>query len=218
MASLRNRIASRLPTRLRERVGNENEYELATRYLGGLEGVEIGAAAHNRYPVDAINVDRAATPHRSYEAEQMRLAGSVADIDIVAEGDSLPLPDKSTDFVLASHVIEHFPDPVSALIEWERVATRYIFLVVPHRDRTFDAGRPITGVPELLERHANGFASDEDRHWSVWDCASFVELCSAIGLEVVATEDPDRKVGNGFSVVIAVDPETPLGERGLQAS
>lgn len=218
MTSLRRRVASRLPRNVREAVSGGPKYELATRYLDGLTGIEIGGAAHNRYPVDAINVDRAPAPDEAYRDAQMSLAGRVAHVDVVAEGDDLPLPDKSTDFVLASHVIEHFPDPVAALLEWERVATRYIFLVVPHRDRTFDADRPITPVGELLERHAAGFSSDEDRHWSVWDCAAFVELCQAIGLEVVATEDPDRKVGNGFSVVIAVDPATPLGERGLQAA
>ncbi len=131
-------------------------------------------------------------------------------IDLVAPGDDLPFKDKTVDFVLASHVIEHFPDPVKALLEWERVARRYVFVVAPHRDRTFDAERPLTTVDELLERHATGFTSDEDRHWSVWTCESFVELCERIGLRVVETEDPDRKVGNGFAVVIEVDPETPL--------
>lgn len=211
MASLRARLGRRLPGKVGAVVGGPGSYELATRYLDGLRGIEIGAAAHNRYPVDAINVDRSPVPHRSYEEEQLRLAGEVATVDLVAEGDRLPLPDKSTDFVLASHVIEHFPDPVGALLEWERVATKYILIVVPHHERTFDAGRPLTSVDELMRRHEEGFTSDEDRHWSVWDCAGFVALCREVGLDVVATEDPDRKVGNGFTVVVAVDPDRPLG-------
>lgn len=208
---LRERVASGLPPRLRSRLPGRRRYELATRYLDGLQGIEIGASAHNAFPVEALNVDRYGESDTVYKEEELRLAGRIAEVDIVAPGDRLPLPDKSTDFVLASHVIEHFPDPVAALLEWERVARRYLFVVVPHRDRTFDAGRPITGADELLERHAAGLRSEEDRHWSVWDCASFVELCRRIGLEVVATEDPDLKVGNGFAVVIAVDPDRPLG-------
>jgi len=211
VATLRARLGRRIPGKAGDAFAGTGSYELATRYLDGLSGIEIGAAAHNRYPVEAINVDRAATPHHSYEKEQMRLAGRVAAVDLVAEGDRLPLPDKSTEFVLASHVIEHFPDPVGALLEWERVATRYLFIVVPHHERTFDAGRPLTPVDELMRRHDEGLTSEEDRHWSVWDCAGFVDLCRAVGLEVVATEDPDRKVGNGFAVVVAVDPEQPLG-------
>ncbi|MFM9165023.1 MAG: methyltransferase domain-containing protein, partial [Solirubrobacterales bacterium] len=170
MATLRARLGQRIPGKAGDALAGSDSYELATRYLDGLSGIEIGAAAHNRYPVEAINVDRAATPHRSYQEEQMRLAGRVAAVELVAEGDRLPLPDKSTDFVLASHVIEHFPDPVGALLEWERVATRYLFIVVPHHERTFDSGRPLTSTDELMRRHEEGFASDEDRHWSVWDC------------------------------------------------
>ncbi|MFM8761754.1 MAG: methyltransferase domain-containing protein [Solirubrobacterales bacterium] len=211
MTSLRRAVGRHLPERLRGAGPFGPRYELATRYLGGLRGIEIGGAAHNRYPVEAINVDRAPVPDAAYREAQMELAGEVATVDLVAEGDRLPLPDKSTDFVLASHVIEHFPDPVGALLEWERVATRYLFIVVPHHERTFDSGRPLTSANELMRRHEEGFASDEDRHWSVWDCAGFVDLCRRLGLEVVATEDPDRKVGNGFAVVIAVDPDRPIG-------
>jgi hypothetical protein len=80
-------------------------------------------------------------------------------------------------------------------------------VVVPHRDRTFDRDRPPTPVHELLERHAAGFTSSEDRHWSVWTAESFVELCEKVGLAVVEVQDPDDKQGNGFAVVIRVSPE-----------
>jgi SAM-dependent methyltransferase len=210
MGAIRNRAVALLPLRLRWRLGQRREYELAARYLGGLSGVEIGGCAHNRFPVDAINIDRYAQMDTIYKDEERRLSGTALAVDLVAPGDDLPLEDNSVDFVLASHVIEHFPDPIKALLEWNRVATDYIFLVVPHRDRTFDSDRELTPVDELLERHASGFRSDEDRHWSVWNCESFVELCQRIGLTVVETEDPDKKVGNGFAVVISVSAERPL--------
>ena len=104
--------------------------------------------------------------------------------------------------MLASHVIEHFPDPIRALAEWRRVARRYIVLVVPHRDRTFDRERPLTPLAELVERHAAGFESDEDRHWSVWTLESFTELCVHMRLPVLEALDPDDKTGNGFMVVL----------------
>ena len=210
MGWLRDRLVGRLPERTRWQLLQRPRYELAARYLGGLKGIEIGGAAHNAYPVDAINVDRYPEMDTMYKDQERRLSGRAMGIDLVAPGDDLPFKDKTVDFVLASHVIEHFPDPVKALLEWERVARRYVFVVAPHRDRTFDSERPLTTVDELLERHATGFTSQEDRHWSVWTCESFVELCERIGLRVVETEDPDRKVGNGFAVVIEVDPQTPL--------
>jgi SAM-dependent methyltransferase len=183
------------------------DYLLARRYLGGLHGIEIGASAHNRFSVKALNVDRYLDMNTVYKQAERRVSGRALRVDVAALGDELPFADKSVDFVLASHVIEHFPDPIKALREWDRVARRYVFLVVPHRDRTFDSDRPLTPVDELLERHAAGFRSQEDRHWSVWSCESFLELCQRMGLVVVETEDPDLKVGNGFAVVIRTDPE-----------
>ena len=210
MGALRNRVVAVLPLRLRWWLGQRREYQIAVRYLGGLSGVEIGGSAHNRFPVDAINIDRYAQMDTIYKDEERRLSGRALAVDIVAPGDDLPLEDDSVDFVLASHVIEHFPDPIKALLEWERVASKYVFLVVPHRDRTFDSDRELTPVDELIERHASGFTSDEDRHWSVWSCESFVELCQRIGLTGIETEDPDKKVGNGFAVVIAASAAPSL--------
>ena len=179
-----------------------------TRYLTGLKGIEIGASSHNNYFLDAINVDRWGARDTPYKQEERMLALHAAKVDVVAPGDALPFDADAVDFVFSSHVLEHFPDPIRALLEWQRVARRYVVAVVPHRDRTFDADRDLTTVDELLERHRAGFRSDEDRHWTVWTCESFLELCDRVGLVVVDHLDPDDKVGNGFAVVIdaAVKP------------
>jgi SAM-dependent methyltransferase len=171
-------------------------------YLAGLRGIEIGASAHNRYFLDAINVDRFGGTDTPYKHEERRLALHTAKVDVVAPGDELPFADGSFDFVFSSHVIEHFPDPIRALLEWIRVARRYVVIVAPHRDRTFDSGRALTTADELIARHREGLRSDEDKHWSVWTCESFIELCERIGLRVVDHLDPDDKMGNGFIVVL----------------
>jgi SAM-dependent methyltransferase len=171
-------------------------------YLEGSKGIEIGAASHNRFYLDAVNVDRYAGDDTAYKHQERRLARSTVRVDVVAPGDDLPFEDDSHDFVFSSHVIEHFPDPIKALCEWVRVARRYVVVIVPHRDRTFDADRPLTTVDELIERHRMAFVSEEDRHWTVWTCESFLEMCEAVGLRVIDHQDPDDKVGNGFTVVI----------------
>jgi Methyltransferase domain len=54
-------------------------------------------------------------------------------VDVVAEGDHLPLPDEAFDFVLASHVLGHLADPMRALrggSGWRS----YLLVVLPHRD------------------------------------------------------------------------------------
>jgi SAM-dependent methyltransferase len=193
--------------RIAWRIRNTRDSALAHRYLDGLRGVEIGGAAHNAFNLDTVNVDRTDSMETVYKREELELAGKAMAVDVVAPADELPFSDDEFDFVLASHVVEHMPDPVKALKEWTRVARLYVYLVVPHRDRTFDRDRPPTPVHELLERHAAGFTSSEDRHWSVWTAESFVELCEKVGLAVVEVQDPDDKQGNGFAVVIRVFSE-----------
>jgi SAM-dependent methyltransferase len=200
---LRKRIATLPPPRLARRVRRRQTVRVAQRYLRGLEGIEIGGSAQNDFGVNALNVDRYASMETVYKRHERDVWGRPKPVDLVAPGDRLPFADNAWDFVLASHVLEHIPDPIAALEEWMRVAREYVFLVVPHRDRTFDRDRPLTKLAELIERHATGFSSEEDRHWSVWTCETFLELCAHLGLEVVETRDPDCRRGNGFVVVIS---------------
>ncbi|MDQ3777659.1 MAG: methyltransferase domain-containing protein [Actinomycetota bacterium] len=178
------------------------------RYLNGLEGVEVGASAHNDYGLDAINVDRYASMDTVFKEEEWKLCGRKRTVDVVAPGDQLPFADDSHDFVFASHVIEHFPDPIRALEEWLRVARRYVVLVVPHRDRTFDRDREVTPVEELVRRHEEGFSASEDAHWTVWTLESFLAMCDHFGFRVVDHLDPDDKNGNGFIVVLDASRRT----------
>jgi SAM-dependent methyltransferase len=179
---------------------------LASRMLAGLKGIEIGGAASNDFGLDTINVDFIdhRTQDTAYAREQMRVCGEVLPVDVIATGKALPFPDKSYDFVLASHVIEHIYDPIGAIEEWVRVARRYVYLVVPHKERTCDRPRPVTPVDELLQRHRTPPPpnANEDKHWNVWRTADFEELVRRMGLPMAAVQDQDDKIGNGFTVVI----------------
>lgn len=196
------RFILRHPLRTARNLVGNRPSALATRYLAGLQGVEIGGAAHNDFRLDTVNVDYTEEP--STAPAQRRHAGRVMPVDVVAAADALPFPDDAYDFVLASHVIEHMPDPIGALREWARVARRYVFLVIPERTNEFDRHRPLTPLAELLERHRTGFTSAEDRHWSVWTPETFRELCEHLGYAVAEVQAPDDKRGNGFAVVVEV--------------
>jgi SAM-dependent methyltransferase len=138
-----------------------------------------------------------------YKQEEWRLSGRKRPVDVVAPGEDLPFADDAFDFVFASHVIEHFADPICALQEWKRVARKYVILVVPHPDRTFDRGRDLTTTAELLLRHEGGATGEgEGHHWSVWTHESFLDFCRDLDVDVVDSLEPDDKVGNGFMVVI----------------
>jgi SAM-dependent methyltransferase len=182
------------------------ESALAHRFLDGFKGIEIGASAHNSFGLNTVNVDFTDDPNSIYKQEEVRMCGSKVKVDVVARGNQLPFADNSVDFVISSHVIQQFYDPIDAVQEWLRVVRPggYIFIISPHKERMFDKDRPRTSLYELVERntHPNRALKNTVAHHSVWITEDFLELCSHFGWPVVAYQDVDDKVGNGFTVVI----------------
>lgn len=182
------------------------ESALAHRYLDGLRGVEIGGSAHNPFGLHSINIDYTSSMDTVFKQEERRMCGRALPVDLVAAGDRLPLLDGSVDFVINSHVIEHLWDSIGTLKEWHRVLKPggILFLIVPHRDRTFDRDRPRTSLLELIKRHRTGgsIRPDLTGHASVWITEDFVELIDYLGWELLTAQDVDDKVGNGFTIVV----------------
>src|ERR1700693_852391 len=183
------------------------ESALAHQLLDGLEGLEIGGSAHNSFGLKTRNVDF--TPELTpFKQEEIKLCGTSLPVDIVSPGDQLPLEDNSVDFVVSSHVIEHFPDPIKALREWYGVVKPggYLYIIAPHKERTFDKERPRSTLAELIERHETGKVPETlNDHCSVWISEDFVELVGWLGWNILHVQDIDDKVGNGFTIVIGVD-------------
>ena len=184
------------------------ESALAHELLDGLVGIEIGGAAHNSFGLDTWNIDRL-TPDdpqtAMYVQSQIDMCGQVMPIDVVSTGDRLPFADKSLDFVVNSHVIEHFYDPMTAIDEWARIARRYVFIICPQRDASpGDVGLDLTTLVEHRSRYAEPAETKiaTDWHHSRWTSQSFHAMCESFGYHVTHVEDPDLKVGNGFTIVI----------------
>jgi SAM-dependent methyltransferase len=182
----------------------------AHQTLAGLTGIEVGGSAHNEFGLNTINVDRIShtdPEFEPYRKEQIALCGEVMPVDVVAPGDNLPFPDKSYDFVISSHVIEHFFDPIAALKEWARVARKYIYIICPLRDALpSDRDKPLTPLSEHIARHTGEIPRQEtDEHHSRWTVKSFIEMCEHFGFVVADWLPIDDKVGNGFTVVLNVE-------------
>lgn len=180
---------------------------MAHQYLDGLRGIEIGGSASNAFGLTTLNVDYCSDLDTVFKKEEVRLCGTALPVDVVARGDVLPFRDNSTDFVISSHVVEHFFDPIRALEEWHRVVRPggFIFIIAPHKERTFDLEKPRTPLNELLARHTGEIASpdtDLHRHYSVWVTEDLLELCLHLDLVVVDLLDMDDKVANGFTIVL----------------
>lgn len=188
------------------------ESALAHQLLDGLKGIEVGGSRHNQWGLDIVNVDKFGVDDprgQIYRDEQIRLCGQFLPVDIVADGDKIPVPDKSFDFVIASHVIEHFFDPIAALKEWARIARKYIYIVCPQPDALeSDRGKLITPLDTLFARHRGEIADPQtDEHHTRWTCDTFCEMCAALGFYVSHSLETDDKVGNGFTVVIDLQPQ-----------
>ncbi len=98
-----------------------------------------------------------------YRADPNVDTSRIEEVDIVwAAGrldEVLPGGSRGTyDAFIASHVIEHVPNPVGLLQSLERVLrpTGVISLVVPDKRFCFDFFKPLSSVGELLEAHARG--------------------------------------------------------------
>jgi len=74
--------------------------------------------------------------------------------------------DRSLDFVIASHVLEHLADPIGCLGEIRRVLRRggVCLVMLPDRRYTFDRGRPGTPLAHLVAEHRAGVTEVDDEH------------------------------------------------------
>lgn len=196
---------------IRKNLGLPMKYgdpKLVKKYCKG-KGLEIGGASHATFHFNALNVDMVShdNPDDIYHQEQMKLAGCVKKVDIIAKGDDIPIEDNSVDFVFSSHVIEHFYNPVSAINEWLRVVkpNKYVVLIVPHKERTFDSKRDCTTIEEFETRHKeyNKDLSYPDQHYGVWTTETFLEFAKHFGFNVIAYEDVVvPRFNNSFGIVI----------------
>ncbi len=194
------------------------ESATAHYYLDGLAGIEIGGSAHNSFGLNTLNVDKFGSidPRAAhYRSEQIRItsmdagAPEIMAVDVIAPGDVLPFPNKKFDFVISSHVLEHFYDPIKALKEWMRVASKYVFCIVPKRDALpSDVGREVTTIAELIERHSSKeTVPDTDEHHTVFDTGLIRDIAEYLGVEMHIWETDD-KAGNGHMFLI--DLSAPL--------
>ena len=80
--------------------------------------------------------------------------------------DLVSVKDSSYDFVLSSHNLEHFANPVKALKEWKRVIrpSGALILVLPYYKWTFDHRRQPTRVEHMFEDFSRNVGEDDLTH------------------------------------------------------
>jgi SAM-dependent methyltransferase len=86
---------------------------------------------------------------------------------IIADGSDLStIASETYDFVLSSHNLEHFANPIKALYEWKRVTRRQggLILVLPDYRRTFDHRRVPTSVEHMFDDYRRNVAENDETH------------------------------------------------------
>jgi SAM-dependent methyltransferase len=141
------------------------------RHLVG-SGIEVGPGEQPfplAFPgVDVVYLDR-------WEPDQSRqLFAELGDAPFVMPDvicnlltDRLGMfDDRSQDFVIASHVLEHVADPIGLLDDIHRVLKvgGIALVLLPDKRRTFDHARPITDLDHLVRDFQSGVTEVDDEH------------------------------------------------------
>ena len=113
--------------------------------------------------------------------------GRQYDVDCTNEDQLKQL--KKYDFVLTSHAIEHFSNPIKTLKLWEKYILKeggYILTIIPDYQYCFDRKRPLTTLEHLIEDYNTNIGEDDKTHieeqkelhdWSYGGHPKFYELC-----------------------------------------
>jgi predicted SAM-dependent methyltransferase len=163
---------SALPSPAIPENGHAVREAIAAAFLQG-EGIEIGALHQPlKLPAGARvkYVDRmsAADLHRHYvELAELPLV----ETDIIDNGESLDrIADRSQDFVVANHFIEHCQNPILTIKNLLRVLKvgGVVYMAVPDKRYTFDVDRPCTSIEHLMKDYVEGPAGSKRQHFEEW--------------------------------------------------
>lgn len=154
----------------------QREDFIAANVTKDMAGLEIGPGYAPSFPkAQGWNVET--LDHTTAEGLRAKYAGvtdigAIEHIDYVSDGRAVDkiIPRRGVyDFIYASHVIEHIPDPIRFFQGCEALLKPEgrLLLVVPDKRRCFDALRSLTATGDLLapyyseaQRHAPGNAFD----------------------------------------------------------
>lgn len=155
------------------------------------------------------------------------MCGAFAEIDIIAEAGKIPVLDNSQEYVISSHMFEHLPDPISALVEWRRILKNggIVFMIVPKRDALdSDKKRPVSTFEQVWDAYEKKATVDtwdalypdepvaRRGHYFVYTPELIKQMVEAVDgdwWELIAEEASDSKVGNGFTLALKLDKPAP---------
>jgi SAM-dependent methyltransferase len=85
---------------------------------------------------------------------------------VLDTGEFANIQSEKYDFVLGSHIIEHFANPIKAILEWKRILKTdgILIVVIPHKEGTFDNKRTVTKLSHLIDDYKKNTGEDDLTH------------------------------------------------------
>jgi SAM-dependent methyltransferase len=159
--------------------GKVHAFDAVLPFVKGKQGLEIGGPSsafqrwfkplpiyHRVGSLDNCDISRVTTwtiHEDAYTFSPHKAPGK----NIFCDASNLScIADQSYDFVLSSHNLEHFANPVKALYEWKRVIRPGggLIVLLPNHMRTFDHRRSPTTVDHMFEDFRNETPEDDLFH------------------------------------------------------
>ena len=175
MPSFLQRGIGRLRERMKRPVRHFNMY---IPHVKDKAGLEIGGPSETFRARDILpiyqfvgsldNCDFSSSTVWGEHAQRFHfLAEKAPGRSIFCDGSNLnPVASGTYDFVLSSHNLEHFANPVRALYEWKRVLRPggAIILILPYYKSTFDHRRTPTPAAAMLDDFQRNIGEDDLSH------------------------------------------------------
>lgn len=146
------------------RYGALTDYLVATYCIG--QGIEVGPGFRPYAPATAVLVDK----FISHSNQPIPL-------DVQADAARLPFRESTLDYLVSAHVLEHHPDVLAMLNEWQRVLRDggVLLLMLPHAERTWDRGRPLADYDHHVAELGSPFDADNPDHWDDFESISLMQ-------------------------------------------
>lgn len=152
-----------------------DERRQAARFLRG-SGIEIGGS-YLPIPVDTRccrvqYVDKMSASEIAALFPEVQ-GYSIVETDVICDVQRKglsPFGDETLDFVIASHLIEHLPNPLGFIKDCYRVLRQdgILYLVVPEKNFTFDRSRAVTPLAHLVDDMKRDAHEVDEGHLEDW--------------------------------------------------
>ena len=121
--------------------------------LNNTNGLDLGCGKKKSLET-AIGVDCVRGPTKPF--------GWLSFPDLIARAEDLPFKDETIDWITASHLIEHYENPVEVINEWLRVIKKQgvISMLIPIAEHTGKIGEPGTDATHKHDYSVEKFKTD----------------------------------------------------------